>query len=257
VGCICCRVGCGPPRRDSTLTTTRRLASRLPVVVAAAAVPVLLVAGAACAHVTVNAPEATQGGFAKVTFRVPNETDNTTTTKVQVFFPASQPLAAVSIQPHPGWSYRVRTTKLDKPISSDDGSVTQAVSQIVWTADSKASAIKPGEFDEFNVSAGPLPQAPTMVFKTLQTYSDGSVVRWIEPTDAGGEEPEHPAPTLTLAAAGSDGLADTVTTTTAADTSSNGSDSNGRATAALILSIVALLVAIAAAARGLVRRTHS
>jgi len=224
--------------------------------VAAAALPVVLIAGTASAHVSVDAPDATQGGFAKLTFRVPNETDNLDTTKVQVFFPESQPLAAVSIQPHPGWSYRVKTTKLDQPITSDDGSVTQAVSQIVWTADSEASAIKPGQFDEFNVSAGPLPQAPTMVFKALQTYSDGSVVRWIETPGAGGEEPEHPAPTLTLAAAGADESAATVTTTAAADTSGGDSDSNGRATAALILSIVALLVAVGAGASGLLRRSR-
>ena len=167
----------------------------------AAALPVLLLAGSASAHVTVSADDATQGGYAKVTFRVPNETDDTTTTKVQVFFPQSQPLASVSIQPLPGWSYRVKTTKLAKPISSDDGQVTEAVSEVDWTADSKASAIKPGEFEEFDVSAGPLPKAPTMVFKALQTYSDGTVVRWIDPTTPGAPEPEHPAPTLALSAA--------------------------------------------------------
>ena len=35
-----------------------------------------------------------------------------------------------------------------------------------------------------------------MVFKALQTYSDGNVVRWIEEPVDGGEEPEHPAPVL-------------------------------------------------------------
>lgn len=239
------------------MSTTRLVASRLSVGLAAAALPVVLIAGTASAHVTVDAPGATQGGFAKLTFRVPNETVKTDTTKVQVFFPESQPLAAVSVQPLPGWSYRVKTTKLDQPISSDDGSVTEAVSQITWTADSKATAIKPGEFDEFNVSAGPLPDSPTMVFKTLQTYSDGSVVRWIESSDAGGEEPEHPAPTLTLAAADASASADTVTTAAAADTSGGDSDSSGRATVALILSIVALLVGIGAVTSGLIRRTRS
>jgi uncharacterized protein YcnI len=209
----------------------------------AAAVPVLLIAGAASAHVTVSADDATQGGYAKVTFRVPNETDNTTTTKLQVFFPQSQPLASVSIQPHPGWSYRVKTTKLADPISSDDGQVTQAVSEVDWTADSKASGIKPGEFDEFDVSAGPLPKATSMVFKALQTYSDGTVVRWIDPSTPGGPEPEHPAPTLALSPASDDA------------SSSAGSDGgSGRATTALVLAIVALVVALGAGAASLVRR---
>jgi periplasmic copper chaperone A len=234
--------------------TTRRpirAAVRAACVLAAAALPVLLVAGAASAHVTVSSDDPTQGGYAKLIFRVPNETDDTDTTKVQVFFPASQPLASVSVQPLPGWSYRVRTTKLDQPITSDDGQVTEAVSQVTWTADSRTDAIKPGEFEEFDVSAGPLPKAPTMVFKALQTYSDGSVVRWIDPTTPGGPEPGHPAPTLTLAA--DTGATDGATTAA-------GSSDSGRATTALVLSIVALVVAVlaaAAAAAGRVRRTRS
>jgi hypothetical protein len=35
-------------------------------------------------------------------------------------------------------------------------------------------------------------------FKASQTYSDGEVVQWIEPTVKGGAEPAHPAPVLTL-----------------------------------------------------------
>jgi uncharacterized protein YcnI len=215
----------------------------VPAVLALSTGAVLLVAGAASAHVTVSADDATEGGYAKVTFRVPNETDNTTTTKVQVFFPPSQPLASVSIQPHPGWSYRVKTTKLANPISSDDGQVTQAVSEVDWTADSKASGIKPGEFDEFDVSAGPLPKATSMVFKALQTYSDGTVVRWIDPTTPGGPEPEHPAPTLVLSPASDD-----------ASSSASSAGGNGRATTALVLSIVALVVALGAGAASVVRR---
>jgi uncharacterized protein YcnI len=228
------------------LPITRRLAVRVPAALAVAALAILLLAGSASAHVTVSADDATEGGYAKVTFRVPNETDDVTTTKVQVFFPESQPLASVSIQPIPGWSHQVRTTKLAKPITSDDGQVTEAVSEVIWTADSKARAIKPGEFEEFNISAGPLPSSPTMVFKALQTYSDGTVVRWIDPTSPGGAEPEHPAPTLALAAASRD-----------ASASADSSGGSGRATTALVLSIVALVVALGAGAASLVRRGRS
>jgi uncharacterized protein len=221
-----------------------RLACRSALTLGIAAIPVLVVAGAASAHVTVSGEGATEGGYAVLTFHVPTEMDNASTTKLQVFFPRSQPLASVSIQPHPGWSFRVRTVQLAKPISSDDGQVTQAVSEVIWTADSRASAIKPGEFDEFNVSAGPLPNAPTMVFKALQTYSDGTIVRWIDLTTPGAPEPEHPAPTLTLGAAGPVGAAPAVA-------SSGGS---GRATAALAVSIVALILALGAGAVAVLRR---
>jgi uncharacterized protein YcnI len=235
---------------------TRRIATRVPIALAVAAIPVLLIAGSAAAHVTVNAEGATRGGYAKLTFRVPNETDNTDTTKLQVFFPQSQPLASVSVMPTPGWSFRVKTEKLAKPISSDDGQVTEAVSEVVWTADSPQTAIKPGEFNEFNVSAGPLPEAPSMQFKALQTYSDGTIVRWIDPTQEGAPEPEHPAPTLELLPASGDESA--ASTSSDVGSSADSADSgDGKATTALVISIVALVSAAAAGALGVLRRSRN
>ena len=40
------------------------------------------------------------------------------------------------------------------------------------------------------------------MFTATQTYSDGEVVSWSDPTMEGQDEPEHPAPVLSLAAAG-------------------------------------------------------
>jgi uncharacterized protein YcnI len=172
--------------------------TRLAVVLTGASASLLLLAGPASAHVSVDAPGATQGGFAKLAFRVPNE-KAVATTKVEITFPTDAPLGFASVKPHVGWTYKVTKHKLATPIKTDDGDVTEAVSTITWTA--TAGGIKSGEFDDFEVSAGPLPEVDEMVFKALQTYADGSVVRWIEPTVAGGAEPDHPAPVLKLAAA--------------------------------------------------------
>jgi uncharacterized protein YcnI len=157
-------------------------------------------AAPASAHVSVNPQTAEQGGFSALTFRVPTEKDDASTTKVQVAFPSDTPLASVSVKPVPGWTYQVTKNKLAQPIQSDDGPITDAVSQITWTASSPDTAVKPGEFQEFGVSAGPLPKTAAISFKALQTYSDGSVVRWIDTQTPGGPEAEHPAPTLTDAA---------------------------------------------------------
>lgn len=157
-------------------------------------------ASPASAHVTVDPETAVAGGDATLTFQVPTE-KNAPTTKVEVAFPAAQPLAFVAVKPHPGWSYAVVKAKLATPISSDSGPVSEAVSQITWSAQA-GQGIKPGEFDAFQVSVGPLPKSGAMVFKALQTYADGSVVRWIDPTVQGQPEPEHPAPVLHLTTAG-------------------------------------------------------
>lgn len=209
----------------------------------------------ALAHVSVNPSTATQGGFTKLTFRVPNETDNASTTKVQVVLPADQPIGSVSVKQHPGWTYTVTKGKLAKPITTDDGQVTDYVSSITWTAGSAATAIKPGEFDEFDVSAGPLPKADSMVFKALQTYSNGDIVRWIEATPASGEEPEHPAPTLKLTpAAASDGAAAPAAAAPAAKPAvpakPAGTASASSVNLALGLSIAALIVGLLAGAAG-------
>lgn len=230
--------------------------TRLLAVAGAVAVGVVALAGPASAHVTVNPNTAEQGSYTKLTFRVPTESDTASTTRVQVFFPADEPLALVEVKPHPGWSFTVTETKLAKPISDDDGPVTQAVSQISWTADSAAAAIKPGEFDEFDVSVGPLPEKLTIVFKALQTYSDGSIVRWIDPTVAGQPEPDHPAPVLTLTKAGSTASGVTATASGRSTTPAATSPSNARANTALVLAIIALVVALGAAAASLLRRSE-
>jgi uncharacterized protein YcnI len=161
-------------------------------------------AAPALAHVTVNAVGATQGGYTKITFRVPNEKDSASTTKLEVNLPTDTPIASVSLKPLAGWTATIQKAKLATPITSDDGQITEAVDKITWAADAN-SAIKPGQFQEFDVSLGPLPKTDQIVFKALQTYSDGAVVRWIDVPAAGEAEPEHPAPTLKLAAVGGDG----------------------------------------------------
>lgn len=168
---------------------------------AASLIGVLATAGAAQAHVTIDPTQASQGGYTRIAFRVPTESDTASTTKVDVNLPADQPIASVSLQPVPGWTGKLIKTKLAKPITTDDGEVTQAVTEITWTANSPDTAIKPSQFQEFPVSLGPLPKTGSITFKVLQTYSDGTIVRWIDLRTPGQAEPENPAPVLTLAPA--------------------------------------------------------
>ncbi|HET7068570.1 MAG TPA: YcnI family protein [Nocardioides sp.] len=229
--------------------TTLRRAQRLALGTLAAVVAacLLLLAAPGWAHVTVNPREAVQGGYTALSFRVPNETDDTSTTKVEVFLPQEHPLASVSVRPHPGWHAKVVTKKLATPLSTDDGEVTDGVYSITWTPDRAKDALQPGQYDEFDVSVGPLPEVSSLTFKTLQTYSDGTVVRWIDqPAAAGQPEPEHPAPVLTLLPASADPAS------ASAGSESDGSD--GTATTALVLSIVALLLGAGAWGTSLLRR---
>ncbi|MGI5373606.1 DUF1775 domain-containing protein [Streptomyces sp. CA-251387] len=66
------------------------------------------------------------------------------------------------------------------------------------------SKLAVGEDAEYVVTVRQLPDAKTLVFKTLQTYSDGTVDRWIEldeESEGDGHGHGHPAPRLELKAA--------------------------------------------------------
>ena len=213
----------------------------------------LALAGPAAAHVTVNPTTATPGGYAKVTFRVPNETDNADTTKLEVAFPADQPVASVSVKPIPGWTAEAVTTKLATPIKTDDREITEAVSRITWTA-AAGSAIKPGQFQEFDVSLGPLPDSGQMVFKALQTYSDGSVVRWIDEPTTNGSEPEHPAPVLKLVAAPAAGVPAAASASGSSGSTSGSGGTSALGVTGLIAGVLALMLAAGAFVRAGRRR---
>jgi periplasmic copper chaperone A len=232
-----------------------RILSRVLAVGGAAGLLVAGLAGPALAHVTVDSPGATQGGFAVITFRVPNETENTDSVGLKVQLPKDQPLGSVSVKPLAGWTYKVEQAKLDKPITTDDGQVTEAPSVITWTA-ARGQGIKPGEYNDFQISAGPLPAADQMVFKAIQTYSDGKTVDWIDEAAPGAAEPEHPAPTLQLAKAAPAGGAapSAAPTVSAGPAATSGGASSGSVAGAYVVGALGLLVGLAGLALGARRR---
>ena len=174
-----------------------RIASALVV-----AAGVLLAASPAWAHVEIEPESLPKGSTATWSFRVPNEEPNADTVKLEVFFPDKFPIADVLVQQKPGWTFAVETKQLAKPIKTDDGSFSEVVTKVTWSG----GTIVPGGFDLFTVFGGPLPtKTSKLTFKALQTYSDGTVVRWIQTPAKGTPEPDNPAPTLLLTKAKASG----------------------------------------------------
>jgi uncharacterized protein len=193
------------------------------------------------AHVTLQPSEAAAEDFVVLDVRVPNERDDAATRKVDVRFPPG--FAFASYQPVPGWSVRVQTEKLDKPLTSHGEEITEQIGQMTWTADSGKAAIQPGQFLDFPVSVQiPGEAGEALTFKALQTYDNGEVVRWI-----GAPDSEEPAPQVMVTegeahrAAAEDGGE--------AEADDSGEDGDGLALGALIVGILALLVGGAALAR--------
>ncbi|MCX5250608.1 YcnI family protein [Streptomyces sp. NBC_00201] len=228
---------------------------RAGAVTALTAAGVLAAAGVASAHVTVHPESYAKGATDGVlTFRVPNEEDNAGTTKVQVFLPTDHPVLGVLVSPQDGWTAKVTNTKLKTPVKTDDGTITDAVSQITWTG----GKIDPGHYEDFNVAFGQLPEdIEQLTFKTLQTYSDGKTVRWID-LASGGQEPENPAPVLKLTAKGTDEGAGSTTplptsskgsTSTKSAASSSDSTARGLGVAGLVVGVLGLAAAMFAVLR--------
>jgi uncharacterized protein YcnI len=229
----------------------------------AVALGALAVPASAQAHVSLHPNTLPTGSGPTVDVRVPNETSNARTVKVDVQIPPG--FTFLAPEPLAGWTVRIKTEKLANPIKTDDGTVTEQPTQITWTA-AKGKGTPANEFQNFPLQmVVPGKDGDVLSFKTVQTYSNGSVVRWIEAPDG-----EHPAPTVNVTAeggfireqAGDAGppapgtapAADEGTTTTAAPatvtktvTKSSGA-SKGLGIAALVIAILGLVAGLAALA---------
>jgi uncharacterized protein YcnI len=185
----------------------RRTTLRAATVVAVSAAAVLLGAAPAFAHVTAQPGEAAQGGYTVVTFRVPDESDTAGTIKLEVRLPADHPITSVRTTPVPGWTATVAKATLNPPAQVNGNAVAEAVSTVTWTAAS-GTRIGPGEYLDFPLSLGPLPTGvDQLALPTTQTYDDGQVVAWDQPS-TDGAEPERPAPVVRLTpATGTDAMA--------------------------------------------------
>ena len=191
----------------------------------------VLLAAPASAHVSANPGAVEAGEAAAITFRVPNETTDADTTSVEIFLPEDASFEFVSVKPVAGWEHT--ETKSGDTITA-----------VKWSG----GTIAPGEYQEFSLSFGPV-VAGSLEFKALQTYDNGDIVRWIDPTVEGEDEPEHPAPTVTVTKEGADDEAATSDETS--DPGDEGEDGTDMATfAALALGGVALVGALAALIMG-------
>jgi uncharacterized protein YcnI len=157
--------------------STGRQVGRATLACAGAAALVVVGAVAADAHVTVHSKDAKPGGSnATLVFNVPNEEDNAKTVKIEIDFPTATPLTGVTAQAPTGWT---AATSADKVVFS-------------------GGSISGDDSVKFPIKVGQLPKVNSVVFKALQTYSNGDVVRWIDQAAPGGPEAAHPAPTLDL-----------------------------------------------------------
>jgi periplasmic copper chaperone A len=222
-----------------------RALRRLVVLVLATLASLAATVGVASAHVSVSSTDAAPGGFGKLTFRVPNESDSAHTVSLRIQIPEEAAMASLRAQPVPGWTVTLTQSDLEEPLDNHGLEISTYVSVVEFRAED-GGGVGPGEFQEFALSGGPFPDLDEVSFPAVQGYSDGSEAAWIEPT-VDGEEPEHPAPTLILTAS-RDPASATQEVGTASATEESHEASPGAL--ALFVSVLALLVGIAGVVLG-------
>ncbi len=137
------------------------------------------------AHVTVSPEEVAVGDYETLTVSVPTEKE-VPTTEIRVEVPEGFLLSGV--QPVPGWEHAFE----------EDGGIVTAVTF-------SGGEIRPREFQQFLVQAQAPEEPGEYPWKAIQTYENGSVVKWTGPPDSeepasvvevvsGGAEDPEPSP---------------------------------------------------------------
>ncbi|MFF5173015.1 DUF1775 domain-containing protein [Micromonospora sp. NPDC000089] len=176
------------------MTTTRSGSRRRrgALVLAAAVAGALGWAGPALADgVTATPSEAARGDAVELHLVVPEERPGARTEKIEFRLPADAPIGEVYPLSVPGWAPLITTRKPTTRVEGIHGySVDTVTASVIWTR--AAGRPVPGPA-RLSIAMGPMPEVDRVAFEVVQTYSDGSVVRWADP--AGGA---HPAPALAL-----------------------------------------------------------
>jgi uncharacterized protein YcnI len=173
----------------------------LPAMCGAMLLAVAAAASPVSASVSVRADNPVVGGFTKLTFRAPAESSKDATTGLEITIPQRPPVLFVRMRAHPGWKVKTKRKKLDTPQTFDGEKVDSLVTEVILTAD-KGKGIPPRQFDEFDLTAGPLPDVRALEFPVLQKYEDGREVAWRDPWNDRAQMPPHPVPRVVLAEPG-------------------------------------------------------
>lgn len=200
--------------------------------------------GPASAHVSPDPSEAPAGGYATIEFQVPHGCEGSATTGVAIQVPDG--ITSVTPETVPGWEVTTRMEQLDQPLDDGHGGqITERTAEVTWTG----GPIPDDRYQTFGLSVK-LPDGQpgdVVAFPTIQSCEQGQT-DWISLREPGEDEPDHPAPAVTLTAA--EGHGDDVDDvredlTQAAGVSAPGSDDGVDA-----ISVVALVVGAGGLAAG-------
>lgn len=179
------------------MTSTRTFSKipKLSRLLAAAALTALIQPGSAAAHVALEQPSAVAGSYYKAVLMVGHgcegQATHTVTVKIPPGFNGAKPM------PRPGWTLSVKREKLAQPYLSHGKEITEAVSEVVWKADSAAAHLADAHYDEF-VLRGQLPATPGPLWFKVQQLCPSGQLDWAEVPASGTSTKGLKAPAVLL-----------------------------------------------------------
>ncbi|WP_422012149.1 YcnI family protein [Roseateles sp.] len=155
----------------------------------------LLAAGAASAHVTLEQPAAPAGSSYRATFKIGHGCDGAATRAVVVTLPEG--LRGAKPMPKAGWTLTTTRRPLKAPYESHGKPVTDELAEARWTANSEADYLQDAWYDEFVVRAS-LPAEPgELWFAVRQRCTEGEW-NWADKPSADNPRPRAPAVRLSV-----------------------------------------------------------
>lgn len=139
-------------------------------------------ATASFAHVALDEPAALAGRSYKAALRLGHGCEGSPTTAVKVLIPAG--FQGAKPMPKAGWSLSTTVAKLAKPYDSHGKTISEDVTEITWTANSKDSWLADAWYEEFMLRGGLPVEAGAMWFKVLQTCEKGRN-DWVQVPESG------------------------------------------------------------------------
>lgn len=151
----------------------------------------LLLAPAAQAHILLERPQAEAGSYYKAVFQVGHGCSGSPTRRIVVEVP--EEVGFAKPMPKPGWTIEIDTVRLAEPYMTQDGPVTDRVTQVRWVGGTLAA----NHYDEFVVFSRMPGTAGPLYWKASQICEQGRL-DWVE-IPAGGKRPsdyKEPAPAV-------------------------------------------------------------
>lgn len=164
---------------------------------AAAAASLLLASPSiAQAHAVLEQNQAVTGSYFTAVMNIGHGCEGSPTLKVRIKIPDG--VTGVKPMPKAGWQLETVTGKLDKPYTDHGKTITEGVTEIVWTG-----KLLDAHFDQFTMQVKLPDAAPgsMIFFPTVQECEKGAH-RWIEIPAAGKTRSDYkePAPFLRILA---------------------------------------------------------